>query len=174
MAFGAFYFVSARRSGQLHPAVDGVWEGAGKSTLLLLGCGVTFHFTPPLHGLSASQTTRERFLPGTHESAFTPLNPLDGLFLLDATPFALGQVIIVATQDRLDILLKIFAEFAYFFLDALSYFSLRHSVFTYLSQEPFIFGRPLREVPVREPWGTPWNWAFVACLRESHKPCILI
>jgi len=144
MAFGAFYFVTARRSGQLLPEDDSVWEGAGKSTLLLLGCGVTFHFTPPLHGLFALQTTRERFLPGTHEPAFTTLNPLDGFFLLDATPLTLGQVIIVATQDGLDILLKIFAELAYFLLDALSYFSLRHSVFTYLSQEPFIFGRPHR------------------------------
>jgi hypothetical protein len=148
MASGAFYLAPARRGRQCLPTFDSVWEGAGKSTLLVLGCGITFHFTPPLHDLFALQTTRERFLPGTHEPAFAPLNPLDGLFLLDATPLSLGQVIIVATQDGLNILLEIFAELAYFFLDALSYFSLRHSVFTYLSQEPFIFGRPHRPAPV--------------------------
>jgi hypothetical protein len=39
----------------------------------------------------------------------------------------------VATQDRLDVLLKIFTELANLFLNAFSAFTLRHSVFTYLS-----------------------------------------
>jgi hypothetical protein len=151
--------------------------GRRQVNAVLLGCGVTFHFTPPLHELFASRTTRERFLAGAQQPALAALNPLDGLFLLDATPLSLGQVIIVATQDRLNVFLKVFAELAYLFLDALSYFSLRHSVFTYLSREPFIFRHPRRLPPAnlrRDNHGAPWNRAFVACLQESHKPRMII
>lgn len=75
-------------------------------------------------------------LSGTHQPSLTSLYALDCLLLFDPTTFALGEVIVVATQDRLNILLEIFSELTYLFLYILSGFGLRHSVFTYLSMNP--------------------------------------
>jgi len=97
--------------------------------LFAVGCG--FIAQP-------AQATRPWFLQGRsgrpHHAALAPLDSLDSLFLLDATAFPLGQVIVVAAQDRLDVLLKVFTELADFFLNTFFGFGLRHSVFTYLSQ----------------------------------------
>lgn len=69
----------------------------------------------------------------SHQPAFPPLDALDRFLLLDAATFSLGEIVVVATQHGLDVLLEIFAELAYFLLDVLSGFGLRHSVFTCLS-----------------------------------------
>jgi hypothetical protein len=68
-----------------------------------------------------------------HQPALSTLDAFDRFLLLDATTLSLGEIIIVTTQNRLDVLLEIFAELTYFLLDVLSGFRLRHSVFTYLS-----------------------------------------
>jgi len=78
--------------------------------LFAVGCG--FIAQP-------AQATRPWFLQGRsgrpHHAALAPLDSLDSLFLLDASAFPLGQVIVVAAQDRLDVLLKVFTELADFF-----------------------------------------------------------
>jgi len=80
-------------------------------------------------------TPSRKFLSRAYETAFSPLDSLNCLLFLDPPAFALGEVIVVATQDWLDVLLKIFAELANFFFYVFSCFSLRHSVFTYLSRK---------------------------------------
>src|SRR5690606_81775 len=69
----------------------------------------------------------------SHQPAFPPLDALDRFLLLDAATLSLGEIVVVATQHGLDVLLEIFAELAYFLLNVLSGFGLRHSVFTCLS-----------------------------------------
>lgn len=72
------------------------------------------------------------------------LNPFDCLFLLDATSFSLGQIVIVPTQNRLDVFLEILTELSYLFFYALSCFGFRHSVLTCLSpKEPWAGCFPL-------------------------------
>jgi hypothetical protein len=67
------------------------------------------------------------------ETPLTPLDTLNSFFLLDPATLSLGKVIIVTSQDRLDILLKVFTELAYLLLKRLLGFGFRHSVFTCLS-----------------------------------------
>jgi hypothetical protein len=77
----------------------------------------------------------KEILSRSHHAAFASLDSLDSLLLLDATAFPFGQVVIMATQDRLNVLLKVFAELANLLFYAFFCFRLRHSVFTYLSDK---------------------------------------
>jgi len=75
----------------------------------------------------------EESLRSSDQSTLSALDSLDGFLFLDPAAFPFGKIVVVTTQDRLDVLLKIFAELTYLFFDMLSCFDLRHSVFTYLS-----------------------------------------
>jgi len=69
----------------------------------------------------------------SRQATLASLNPFDCLFLLDAAALSLGQIVIVPTQNRLDIFLEILTELSYLFFYTLSCFGFRHSVFTCLS-----------------------------------------
>jgi hypothetical protein len=60
-----------------------------------------------------------------HQTALAALYALDCFFLFDSPALSLGEVVVVAAQDRLYILLKVFAELAYLFLYAFFRFRLR-------------------------------------------------
>ena len=110
-----------------------------------------------------------------HHAAFPPLDALDRFLFLDATALPLGKIIVMATQDRLDVLLKVFAELSYFLLYVFSCFGLRHSVLTYLSAKNFdglnmlllqknaeTLYTVLQSIPAQ-------NGLFVGCLPKPHN-----
>jgi len=155
-------------------------EWAGEPTLFPFGSDLGIHFVV----LSSS------FQPGaprgrapmlkascrTHQPALTPLDSLDRLLLLDPTAFPLGEIVIMATQDWLDVLLKIFSELADFLFNVFSCFGLRHSAFTYLSKKSSIRRCPLFHEKCADLFcsnllckSTPYGYS-VGCLHKPHNP----